>query len=258
MAELALVVEPDRDEPSFACVYVDGTVAGRAYRFILDTGAARTQLTTDEYTGSLPAAGADSSAGAFGGWASNPLATVTGLVAGPLRAATLDVTRAADGPNLLGMDVLGQHRCVFRLDAGVVVIDEPDGVEADHELLLGERRHPYVDLHWPGATGRAVWDTGSGPTLVNQDFWLAHPWLFEEAGSTSGTDSKGTRMETPLLRMAGPVIGGREFQGHLVVSVDLSAANSTPGHPADLIVGYPTIRQADWLFDFPARRWGFR
>ena len=47
--------------------------------------------------------------------------TVANLVAGPLRAATLDVTRAADGePNLLGMDVLGQHRCVFRLDAGVV------------------------------------------------------------------------------------------------------------------------------------------
>jgi hypothetical protein len=258
VAELALIVEPDQDEPSFACVYVDGTVAGRAYRFVLDTGAPRTQLTTDECTGSLPTVGADSSAGAFGSWASDPLVTVADLVAGPLRAATLDVTRAADGPNLLGMDVLGQHRCVFRLDAGVVAIDEPDGVEAGHPLLLGERCHPYVDLHWPGVTGRAVWDTGSGPTLVNRDFWLAHPELFEEAGSSSGTDSKGARMETPLLRMAGPVIGGREFQGHLVVAVDLSAANSTLSHPMDLIVGYPTIRQADWVFDFPARRWGFR
>jgi hypothetical protein len=65
-------------------------------------------------------------------------------------------------------------------------------------------------------------------------------------------------METPLLRMAAPVIGGRRFRGHLVVAVDLSAANSTLRPPMDLIVGYPTIRQADWLFDFPARRWGFR
>jgi hypothetical protein len=32
VAELALIVEPDQDQPSFACVYVDGTVAGRAYR----------------------------------------------------------------------------------------------------------------------------------------------------------------------------------------------------------------------------------
>jgi len=145
VAELALIVEPDLDEPSFARVYVDGTVAGRAYRFVLDTGGARTQLTADECTGSLPTVGADSSAGAFGGWASDPLVTVTDLVAGPLRAATLDVARAVDGPNVLGMDVLGQHRCVFRLDSGVVAIDEPDGVEAGHPLLLGERCHPYVE-----------------------------------------------------------------------------------------------------------------
>ena len=31
--------------------------------------------------------------------------------------------------------------------------------------------------------------------------------------------------------------------------------NSTLEYPMDLILGYPTIRQADWLFDFPARRW---
>ena len=38
-------------------------------------------------------------------------------------------------------------------------------------------------------------------------------------------------METPLLRMAGPVIGGREFNGHLAVAVDLSAANSMLSPP---------------------------
>jgi hypothetical protein len=25
--------------------------------------------------------------------------------------------------------------------------------------------------------------------------------------------------------------------------------------PMDLILGYPAWRQADWLFDFPARKW---
>jgi hypothetical protein len=28
-----------------------------------------------------------------------------------------------------------------------------------------------------------------------------------------------------------------------------------PEYPMDLILGYPTLRQADWLFDFPAKRW---
>ena len=139
MGELALIIEPDQDEPSFAGVYAEGTVAGRAYRFLLDTGAARTRLATDQYTGSLPVAGADSPAGAFGGRADDSLVTVTDLVAGPLRAAVLDVGLRGDGPNLLGMDVLGQHCCVFRLDAGVLVVDETDRLEAGRDLLVGEQ-----------------------------------------------------------------------------------------------------------------------
>jgi hypothetical protein len=112
-------------------------------------------------------------------------------------------------------------------------------------------------LRWPGVTGRAVWDSGAGATVVNRAFLLAHPELFEETGTTSGTDTTGAEMETPLLRMAGPVIGGRQFGSHLVVAVDISGTNSTLRYPMDLIVGYPTIRQAEWLFDFPARRWGY-
>ena len=142
MAELALIVAPDQDEPSFACIYVDGTVAGRAYRFVLDTGAPRTQLTTDECTGSLPTVGAYSSAGAFGGRASEPLVTVADLVAGPLRAATLDVTRASNGPNLLGMDVLGPDRVIYAMDypyqqsADEVAAYDGFDISAEHKRML--------------------------------------------------------------------------------------------------------------------------
>jgi hypothetical protein len=113
----------------------------------------------------------------------------------------------------------------------------------------------YLDLHWPGVTARACWDTGSSATLVNRDFWLAHPDLFEEIGVTSGTDSHGTRADAPQLMMAGPVIGPRAFARHHVVAVDLSAVNRSAAYPIDLIIGYPTLRQADWLLDFPAKRW---
>jgi hypothetical protein len=43
----------------------------------------------------------------------------------------------------------------------------------------------------------------------------------------------------------------------VAVVVDLAGANSMLRYPMDLIVGYPTIRRAEWLFDFPARRWGY-
>jgi len=253
--QLPLIIEPDSDDPDFASVLVEATVAGRPYRMVLDTGAARTQLGADEYTLSLRPVGEDSSSAAFGGEATDPVVTVTDLVAGPLRVPALDVTRSESRPvSILGMDVLGQHCCHFRLAAGVMDL-ETTGGEAGHELLTSPRGHPYVELNWPGVSGLACWDTGASATVVDRGFWLGHPELFESAGTSSGTDAQGEQAETPLLRMAGPVIGQRAFGSHKVVVVDLSAVNSTLDYPMDLILGYPTIRQADWLFDFPARRW---
>lgn len=256
MRQVPLIIEPDPDDPEFAAVLVDATVAGRPYRLMLDTGAARTQLNADEYTSALRPAGRHESSGALGGAASDPVVTIPGLAAGPLRVAGLDVARSDRClGNLLGMDVLGRFCCHFRLDAGLLGLDPPPGAELSEQVVRGGRGHVYVQARWPGASGRACWDTGAGPTLVDLAFWQAHPALFEQVGVSAGTDASGERAETPLLVMAGPVIGGRAFARHKAVAVDLSAVNRSLDIPMDLILGYPTIRQADWLFDFPAGRW---
>jgi hypothetical protein len=253
-----LIIEPDPDDPGCADVFVDGTVAGRPYRFVLDTGAAQTQLETDEYTASLSQTSSESSGGAFSDPVSYPVVTVTDLAVGPLRAATLEVTRAGNGPhvrNVLGMDVLRHHCCHFRLDASALDVETSPSQLTDQDLTLDRRGHIHVELHWPGLTAHACWDTGAGATLVNLDFWLAHPELFEPVGTSVGTDVSGAQVETPALLMAETVIGGRTFNGNGAFAVDLSAPNRTAEIPMDLILGYPTLRQADWLMDFPARRW---
>jgi hypothetical protein len=121
----------------------------------------------------------------------------------------------------------------------------PPGIRADNMLMLGPRGHVYLDAHWPGVSARACWDTGAGATVVDRSFWLSHPELFEQIGASVGTDVNGDQAETPLLFMAGPVIGQHTFSRHKVATVDLSQVNRTLEHPMDLILGYPTIRQAN-------------
>jgi len=254
--QVPLIIEPDEDEPDFASVRVDATIAGRPYLMTLDTGAGQTVLDADDYTRGLTPLGEDSSTGVFGVPVVYPVVTITDLAVGPVRLATLDVSLSEHvAGGLLGMDVLGRHRCHFRLDDAILDVDPPPGTELDNELLIDRRGHVLIEVHWPGASARAVWDTGSTPTLVNRDFWLAHPELFEQIGLIEGTDAGGERAQTPLLRMAESIIGQRAFGPHKAVAVDLSPAISTAEYPPDLILGYPTLRQADWLFDFPARRW---
>ncbi len=255
---MPLIIEADAGEPDFATVLVDVSVAGRPYRLVLDTGAARTQLSADEYTMALrPVDGHTSSgSGTFGRRVTDPVVTVSDVAIGPLALPTLEVTRSDRGlGHLLGMDVLGRYRCRFRLDAGVVELDLQPETQAGNQLTLGSRGHIYIDVGWPGITARACWDTGAGATVVDRAFWLSHPELFEQIGVTTGTDASGDQTETPVLLMAGPVIGQHTFRRHKAVAVDLAAVNDGIEIPMDLILGYPTIRQADWLFDFPAKRW---
>lgn len=47
MQDIPLIIAPDPDEPEAAEVLIDGTVDGRPRRFLLDTGAARSQFLTD-------------------------------------------------------------------------------------------------------------------------------------------------------------------------------------------------------------------
>jgi aspartyl protease len=262
--EVPLVIEPDPQEGGCATVWVEGTAAGRRRRFLLDTGAARTQLVADDTTADLPVTGTDSSHGVFGP-VSHPLVTVPDLAIGPLRPGPLQVTRAGGGEgagqhNLLGMDVLRGYACHFRFGAALLLLGASPDTRAGLGLHLGERGHCYVTVTWPASSGPAVtahacWDSGAGITVAGQAFAGRHPGLFAPAGQTEGTDSSGTHASTPLAQMAGPVIGGARFAPHVAAVADLSAVNATLSDPMDLILGYPTLAQADWLFDIPARRW---
>jgi hypothetical protein len=62
-------------------------------------------------------------------------------------------------------------------------------------------------------------------------------------------------METPMFIMSASIIGNHNFPPHKVAGVDLSQVNSTIDIPMDLILGYSTLSQANWLFDFPGKKW---
>src|ERR1035437_184592 len=113
MTRIPLIVEPDSDDPECAEVMVDGSIAGRPYRFVLDTGAARTHVVADDFTTTLAKCGQHNSSGVFA-VGSNPLVPLPELVVGPMAGSSVDAVLVdavlvdATQPgaqNLLGMDV---------------------------------------------------------------------------------------------------------------------------------------------------------
>lgn len=261
MGELKLIIQPDEDEAEAAEVLVDGRVGDTPYRFLLDTGAARTNLLLDDYTAAFERSGTHASSGVFAP-ASDDLITIPSIEIGSITRRDFTVARAADRQpgtrNLIGMDLLKDYRLHFLFDQDRVLVDPEDAGETNYiwqDLTFDSRFHPYVDVVFGVATAHAVWDTGASITVADVNFIEQHPAFFQAAGQSTGTDSTGAQVETPMFVMAATVIGGQAFPARRVAGVDLAQVNAAIEIPMDLILGYSTIYKANWLFDFPHRKW---
>ncbi len=254
MSVLTLRIVPDDDDGA-ALVLVDGWVGECPYPFLLDTGAATTTLKTDPYTATFPTAGTHAARGVLSG-SENERVRAPTLRVGPLASGAPVVSRQAAGllHHLLGMDVLGAYRLEFQFAERQVLVNHPIRAAVGQPLVTSAAGHPFVSVHWGAREACAVWDTGASMTVVDANFAASHPASFVPAGASVGTDSSGTTSVTPVFTMIGAAVGGVLLAPHRVAGVDLTGLNGS-GRPVHLILGYTSISQATWLFDFPAARW---
>lgn len=250
MTRVPLVIEPDEEHPDCAMILVDAVVAGLARRFVLDTGAARTGVIRDEYTGTLPSHGRDRWAGVFAS-RSDELVTLPWLTLGPVTVTDLEVHRVPVGPNLLGMDVLAS--VALRLDPArsELLLVGSGSVPTRWPLRRTPRGHALLDVRLGEVAAAALFDSGAGVTVADRGFIDRHPDLFQPAGSATSTDAGGTRLETDLYLMAESRIGDMRFAASKVAAVALPQ----DGWRMDLVLGFPLLRQAVWTLDLPANRW---
>lgn len=253
-----LILKFDEQDEDSAEICVAATVEERPYTFLLDTGAATTSLVWDDYTGQRPCQGRHQSSGLLGD-IEDDLITIRDLKVGSLEKESHTAVRLGQNHpharSLIGMDLLQDYCCHFLFGQNRVAF-APAPVDGLSDLFLDDKKHPYVPVTCAGSTVQAVWDTGASLTCVDAGFIAGHPDAFEPAGQSGGTDASGSSIETPLYWLRGLSCGGRAFPAHKVVGIDLSFVNSKIEHPMTMILGYSTLYRANWIFDFPRRKWG--
>jgi predicted aspartyl protease len=260
---IELLIEKDPEAYDEAWVFVNGDIEGHPYKFLLDTGAARSAIMQDEFNAQFESTEKSAGSGVFQA-SSDDLITVPALKIGPLECENMIVERmrgdAARRLNLVGMDFWQHHRCEFYFDQGKVVVDQPSANSGGltlNDLQTDAKYHPYLDVEFENATGKAVWDTGASITVVDSNFIENHPEIFSLDGTSEGTDSTGATFETPMHWMKMSQIGGRSFPAVRVASVDFSPMNAHVDIPMDMILGYNSLSKANWLFDFPNKQWAY-
>lgn len=256
MIDVSVELVPDPDDPRLALPMVDCEVAGSTVRAVLDSGARRTRLVDHPAIRPMGKEPRDDGTSAFGstrhedgGWVS---VRFGGQALGTLEVAIAPSALQGHG-NLVGQDVLSHFRCEYRLWEGLLRLngDLPADVEPVH---LDTGKHLYLDATWGGNRhASAVFDTGASATVVDRQFADDHSALFVPAGESEGMDASGVVFPTPMAMMKGPQILRHRFAESLVAVVDLTVANNGLERRMDMILGWPLIRQATWIFDHTKR-----
>ncbi len=262
MNEFKLIIKPDEDEDDAAEVYVDGKIGSHSYRFLFDTGAARTSIVFDDYTSTFETIAKNDPSSTLFATSQDDLIQVPSIEIGPISKQYVTLVRKPNSqmgsPSLIGMDLLKDFSCHFLFDEDRIVVNETEQDDADYPfqpLLLDKKFHPYVEVQISEVTANAVWDTGASLTVVDMSFVEKHKDFFHQAGQSIGIDGSGVSVETPMFMMAETVIGNHQFPAQRVAGVDLSHVNANIEIPMDMILGYSLLRKARWLFDFPQQKW---
>lgn len=261
MSKISLILKFDDESRQSAEIYVEGSVqSDHPCRFLLDTGCAKTTLTNNQSTKNLPTIGKRESSGTFGR-AEYDLVELESLSVGPMVRKKWVVSRAPVGGtdrHLFGMDVMRDYCFDFAFDnheMNIVLETDVRCKMADQALIMERDLIPYIPVEFGDRSGNAIWDSGASITLVDLDFVRQHPNMFVSIGNEVGTDSTNTQRETPIFMMNGLTIAGRKFQPLKVAALEFSNSHPRVENPLNVVLGYSALRQANWLFDFPRRRW---
>lgn len=248
----------DDDHMDTAEVWIDGHVNGLEHKFILDTGCATTSLFYNDFSSQFPSRGEREYSSAFGKAMSDYI-QIESIGAGPIQEKQIQIARTRDGgndKNLFGMDLLKNSILHFlpKDNAVDVLSVRPENIDLK-DLYLDSGSIPFVEIDFLDKKAIAVWDTGAGITIVDSKFFNDHRNLFDSGGKTTGTDSAGHTFETEIFLMKPINIGGYKFPAHRIVPLNLNHIGHKTGRGMDFILGYSTLMHANWLMDFPNRKW---
>jgi hypothetical protein len=242
-------------------IFLKGIIDGKNKRFFLDTGATRSTLVEDEQTTVYPPVGQYSFAG-YGmtsqscDWIKVDSFKLSGLSYSRTPFVRCGATQIG---NTLGMDYF--HSGVMLLDFEHARFSlrgpAPKNVQM-HEM----RKNINLNIELPISIGTysewAIFHTGSGMTIVNQDLVSAQPNLFKPVTvNVDGTskevnspfvDSTGENADGKLYVLDQLKIGDVNLGPQLVTAVSFS--KELKQHlQSSVVLGTNAMLGANWFFD---------
>jgi len=159
--------------------------------------------------------------------------------------------------NSLGIDIIGRQpfsvnfnpQALLKLNTQRPKLPLTTLQVSPHGLLSIPVEIDSVEVH-------AMWDTGAALTTIDQNFILAHPENFKATKNyMNGIDGAGKSFLVQVFRARKLKIADHTFKDVRVVAAGLGILREGVHKDIQAVIGFNTIRKANWFFDPKNRLW---
>ena len=171
-------------------------IEGSVSRFLFDTGAAKSQIKSDESTKDFKKVGEKESKGASGIGYQKDVVEVPTLKFGNFSLKNMHLDRGQRG--IFGIDLLKD--CKFEINFQDQKICFFKELETREKINWLKRGHLTMSLFIDDIQTSCLFDTGANTTVVDEKFVRGNPDKFELIGTEEGKDVNGNKIPSNVYR----------------------------------------------------------
>lgn len=123
------------------------------------------------------------------------------------------------------------------------------------ELTTVPTGQPSMPLKVGSLSTRAIWDTGAGVTVADENFITKHPQIFKLHKEATIGDSSGKQVSIRIYKASRLVVGGKVLKDVIVYGVSFEPFVKAFGEENTFVLGYNVFSQMNWYVDLKSKKW---
>ena len=252
-----LKIEVTEVEPGEYLPYVRVKFDGDEKSLILDTGAKRSSIITDDWSNKYPALESEQNhffKGSSGVKVKCELIEIKKLEIGKVIISNHQIERCKS--DIFGLDLIGD--IPFEIDYKNERLNFISNLDKYNSHQLGRMKtgHLTVKTRINGEEYNTILDTGATSTIIDLSYVKEHPGLFKLIKRDDGTDGhSGETVKSYRYQMSQLKIGDVIIKNISIISFDFPDNMKRGFEGAPIMIGNDVIKLASWQFDIKNMLW---
>ncbi|MDD0852114.1 aspartyl protease family protein [Halobacteriovorax sp. GB3] len=253
----SLNIEVEEVEPGEYLPFLKVVLDGVERKLLLDTGAYKSSIKTDDWSSQYPAIESDQthfSIGASGVKVKCDLIEIKNFEIGNTNLNNHRIERCRS--NIFGLDLIGD--VPFELDYRNSKLNYVQELDESTSQKLGRMKkgHLTVRTKLNEVEFNTILDTGATATIVDLSYVKKHPELFKILKRDDGTDGhSGESIESYRYELCELIVGDKTLKNISIISFDFPENMKKGFEGSPIMIGNNIIRMAAWQFDLTNMLW---